>query len=399
MKFLELNRTCPVCGGVDKSFLMKQSFTEMSRGSLLASYDLVVCRGCGAAFADLIPDQEVFDQYYTEMSKYEFPQSGGSQSPADLKRFKEIADFVEPYLKQNLQILDIGCATGGLLAEMKKRGYRNLRGVDPSDLCCKLTHSLYDIRTSRATISNLDILNDKFDFLFLIGVLEHVNDIKSAVNGLASCMSSDGLIYIEVPDATSYDKFQGAPFQFFSIEHINFFSPQSLCNLMTNFGFECIFTEKIIRFLSSDAIEPAIGGLFRLNRKANLFNNIRFDFEALPALDRYISQSRELESKVLQQIDRLVESGRPLAIWGVGAHTLRLLKNSRLQKANLLAFIDSNNKYQGNFIDKTPIVSPSDFKNINAEILISSYVSENEIYQIITQKLGWTNTVHRLYQN
>ena len=396
---MDLNRKCPVCGIFNKSFLMQQSFTEMSHASLLSSYKVAVCKGCGAAFADVIPEQKIFDHYYSEMSKYEFPQNGGVQSPTDLARFKEIADFVEPYLKLNFHILDMGCATGGLLAEMKKRGYRNLLGVDPSNLCCEMTKSLYDIKTIRSTISNMDKLDTKFDFLFLIGVLEHLKDINSALRGLASCMSSEGLIYIEVPDATSYDQFQGAPFQFFSIEHINFLSPQSLRNLMANHGFECIFTEKIIRYLSPNAIEPAIGGLFRLRTKVDRLENVEFDFETLPALERYISRSRELESTVFAQIDQLVDAGRPLAVWGVGAHTLRLLTSSRLGKANLVAFIDSNIKYKGNFIAEIPVVPPSDFNGVDVEILISSYVSENEIFQTITQNLCWPNRIHRLYLN
>jgi len=43
--------------------------------------------------------------------------------------------------------------------------------------------------------------------------------------------------YIEVPDASIYYKGEDAPFQEFSPEHINFFGPDSLRNLMITNGF------------------------------------------------------------------------------------------------------------------------------------------------------------------
>ena len=65
------DRVCPVCKGDNKSLLFRQRFTEISEASLLAGFDVVVCRNCGFCFADHFPSQVVFDLYYREMSKYE----------------------------------------------------------------------------------------------------------------------------------------------------------------------------------------------------------------------------------------------------------------------------------------------------------------------------------------
>ena len=42
------------------------------QGGPIDGYDLVVCAACGTAFADGIPSQEEFDEYYRELSKYEY---------------------------------------------------------------------------------------------------------------------------------------------------------------------------------------------------------------------------------------------------------------------------------------------------------------------------------------
>ena len=69
-------RPCPVCGGVERRVLHRQRFLE---GPLGAGYDVVVCRHCGAGFADGIPAQEELDRYYAEQSKYTYNHAGGAE--------------------------------------------------------------------------------------------------------------------------------------------------------------------------------------------------------------------------------------------------------------------------------------------------------------------------------
>jgi len=41
---------CPVCNRAEKRLLLRQSFGSLSKGSLLAGFDLVSYAGCGADF-------------------------------------------------------------------------------------------------------------------------------------------------------------------------------------------------------------------------------------------------------------------------------------------------------------------------------------------------------------
>ncbi|MFO1431433.1 MAG: class I SAM-dependent methyltransferase [Candidatus Competibacteraceae bacterium] len=358
---------------------------------------MVICAACGAGYADDIPAQEAFDHYYAEMSKYEYTDRSGIQSETDLQRFREIANLVALHLQATHHLLDIGCATGGLLAEFKRRGFSNLLGVDPSPCCTQLTEQAYGIPSRSLSISALDRLGEQFDAIFLTGVLEHLREVDSSLNKVKACLRPGGLIYFEVPDATRYDHHFSAPFQFFSMEHVNFFSPTSLRNLLARHGFSCVFTERLIRYLSPKAIEPGVGGLFRWDStERSVITPVRDD-ETEPALQRYIQQSRNLEQRIQEKISALADTGRPLAVWGVGTHTLRLLETSRLPNTRIIAFIDSNVHYQGKTLVGKPVVAPSVFADRDTEILISSHTAEEEIFQFITQKLHWPNTVHRLY--
>ena len=391
------SRGCPACCGRNRRALFRQSFGALSQGSLLTGYDLVVCADCGAGYSDDIPTQDAFDRYYAEMSKYEYSDSAGIQTETDLSRFRETANLVTPHLKRDHRLLDIGCATGGLLAEFKRRGFSNLLGVDPSPACAKLTEQLYGIPAQALSISTLNQLGEPADVAILTGVLEHIRDVDSSLDSVKSCLREGGFIYVEVPDATRYDQHFSAPFQLFSMEHVNYFSPVSLGNLMARHGFSVVFTRRLIRHLSPQAIEPAIGALFRWEAANKSAASLGRDEETEPALVRYIQQSRVLEEKIQSKIAALADAAKPLAVWGTGTHTLRLLETSRLPQARIVAFIDSNVHYQGKTLAGIPVIAPSAFTDKNAEILISSQTAEQEIFQTITQKLRWPNVVHRLY--
>jgi len=393
------SRNCPVCLASEKREVFKQQFAALSVGSLMEGYSLVVCANCGAGYADGIPDQATFNHYYAEMSKYDYTGSGGIQTQSDFDRFQEVVSLIKPYLNNNHRIMDIGCATGGLLAEFKKQGFENLIGVDPSSASTEITQKHYGIPAKALPISALNQLGETVDAAILTGVLEHVRELDQSIEKIKTCLKKGSLIYFEVPDATQYDKHFSAPFQFFSMEHINFFSPQSLSNLMARHGFKVLFTKRLIRYLSPQAIEPAIGGLFVMEAEHSSSFKLNPDNETELALNRYIIQSKELEKNIQQKISKLADSQKPLAVWGAGTHTLRLLETSRLAEARISCFIDSNKHYQGKTLRGIPILSPSELNDPSIEILISSQTSENIIFDIIRNKLKYINSVHMLYKN
>lgn len=389
------SRHCPVCTDAKKTHLFRQTFATLSGGSLLDGFDLVVCQHCGAAYADNIPGQTDFDRYYAEMSKYEYAADVGIATPSDQARFREIVDFLQPHLLVSDRIIDIGCATGGLLAEFKLRGFTSLFGTDPSPSCARIARQLHGLRTQPVTIAQLETLQETFDLALLTGVLEHVREVDESLHRITSRLATTGLLYIEVPDASRYDQHFSAPYQLLSMEHINYFSPVSLVTLLARHGYEPVSVKRVLRQLSPQAIEPCVGGLFR--RSDTPAPLLQPDQETRLALERYIAQSAAVENRLHARIDALVAAAVPLAVWGTGTHTLRLLATSRLSAANIVAFIDSNPNYQGKNLVGKPVLSPAAFAGNLADILISSQVAENTIYTTITDSLRWPNRVHRLY--
>jgi len=359
-------------------------------------YDLVVCAECGMAYADGIPAREVFDIYYAQMSKYEQSQRSGELSSTDKERFAEVADMLAPHLRQSSRIVDVGCATGGLLAELQRRGFHHLLGLDPSPACAAVAKRLYGIEVRTMTLHELTALQERFDVVVLTGVFEHLPELDESITSLQKILQPDGLLYLEVPDASSYHQCFSAPYQFLSMEHVNFFSPASLRNLLARRGFDCVFARRVNRHLGPHSIEPAVAALFSPTGKGA---SAQRDLETEPGLLKYLASSRCLEEEIQQKIARLAESQVPLAVWGAGTHTLRLLETSKLASARIVAFIDSNPRYQGKQLRGIPILTPPQFQSADATILISSQVAESEIKDQIRNQLGWTHPIICFYEN
>ena len=231
-------RPCPVCRGLHSQPVHSQSFEQLSEIHLLDGYDVVVCQDCGAGFADGIPPQSIFDAYYRDLSKYEYEYRGGQGSEYDDLRFRELAKTIIPHIPgRHSRILEIGCATGQLLSILKEQGYENVLGVDPSPGCAKAAWDVYGISVQTHTILGIPTPDQPFDLLILIGVMEHIRDLDPAIDKIRALLAPRGRAYLAVPDAARFDSNQDAPFQEFSLEHLNFFSATSLTNLMQTRGF------------------------------------------------------------------------------------------------------------------------------------------------------------------
>lgn len=395
---MQNNRVCPVCKEDNKDLLFFQQFIEIAEASLLAGYNVVVCRNCGFCFADHIPDQAAFDRYYHEMSKYEHQDHSGQPSEFEMRQFPALVQFIQKYIPDpQVRILEIGCANGGLLNALKQAGYRNVLGVDPSPLCARNAERLYKIRVLTSALSDLKIGLGQFDFIILVAVLEHIKDLADAVTKLSDLLAPNGKLYIEVPDATRFTSSPDAPFQEFSIEHINFFSPNSLSNLMGTFGFSEVFSTQTAYEQTGTHTGYALRMVFQKEKENKPFT-LMPDHITMPALKKYIVASQEVEERIHKIMKQIVDNQKPLIVWGVGTHTQRLLATSRLINAKIVAYVDSNPNYQGKLLNGIPIINPQRLIDMSEPILVSSRIFQNEIVHQIRSELKLKNKVYTLYE-
>jgi len=389
-------RGCAVCGSAESRTLFRQTFAQASEGMLLRGYDVVVCTECGFGYADRVPEQSEFDAYYEQMSRYEFEYRGGEQSDFEARRFPVAANFIRALLPEPVaRILDVGCSNGGLLQALRQVGYTNVMGLDPSAVCVQTTGRLYGIPAVAGTLSSLPPHLGYFDLVILSAVLEHVRDLRTALIRARSLLRPGSLLYVEVPDVTRFACSSDAPFQEFSVEHINYFSVLSLRNLLGAEGFEMVEHART-ETMQGTFVSAELKAMFRLTEEARGLP-AEYDAETERVLTEYIHCSRGVEARIHAAIDPWVRSRKAIIIWGVGTHTQRLLATSALASANISAFVDSNQRYQGKLLNGLPILPPEALRERSEPILISSRFFQEEIKNQIRDGLGLNNELILLY--
>jgi 2-polyprenyl-3-methyl-5-hydroxy-6-metoxy-1,4-benzoquinol methylase len=379
-------RRCPVCGSAgERRIVDRQEFQE---GVLGHGYYVVVCGMCGAGYADGIPEQEVLDRHYSNQSKYAYEGTRGTESEYDFRRFEIIFDRLAPFLPAHgARILDIGCATGGLLSVFKRHGFNDVLGIDPSAACASAARRLYGIDVRVSTLGQLADWTQRFDLILMVGVLEHVREALSAVHDVGSLAASDGLVYVSVPDVLGFAACRNAPYQQFSMEHVNFFSSLSLNRVMAACGFAPKHEWRETVEWREGVDEPLASGLYQRAQTALP----GFDDTSGTALDRYVEASRRGHVRMLSRIEALVSGREPMIVWGAGALTRRLLATTPLGKANIVGFVDSNPHLQGTQLAGRKVLAPKEISGLLEPILICSVAFEHEIIELIRRRLLLTN--------
>lgn len=386
-----MSRPCPLCASPEKVLLHEQRFHNKAV-SLMEGYDVVACRNCGLAYADGIPSQQEFNEYYAVMSKYEFNDRDGAISEDQVRQFAKLVDFLTPHLpNKDALIVDIGCSTGGLLAELKSRGYRNLHGIDPSPSCAEMVKRLHGIEATAATIDSFR--SDRpIDVVILSAVLEHVVDFGSSMRAIRSLLSDNGMLLIEVPDAERFYAHISAPFQQFSIEHINYFTPRSMRNLLATFGFDVVDLRQEVNVFHS-VTDPDVYVLARKRQSGD--GEIVRDDVGESRLRQYIAECSKIDIEVRRLLaDKLTNKGK-IIVWGAGTHTQRLL-GCGLDPAQIAYFVDSNARYAGKKLQGVDIRSPAEIRD-DFPILISTYSYQEEIAAQIRNTLQLSNEIITIY--
>lgn len=390
-------RDCPICGSALRNVLFHQEFEAVDLATPVTGYNVVVCGRCGGSYADGIPDQPAFDRYYRDMSKYEYAQRGGAESEYDSRRLALIANIIAPHLEsRDVRILDVGCASGRLLADIRDRGFARVTGLDPSPACATAAARLYSVQVRTMTLAEIARAGESFDVVIMVGVLEHLRDLDEAFGHLRALLSDTGLLYVEVPDVTAFADWPNAPYQDFSTEHINFFSPISLSNLMLRHSFTRVFLEQNHREQSYKTVMSNLSAVYR-KEPASSRGEVQFDPQSAAGLERYLAQCAADDERLRAAIDGVVDAGRRILVWGVGTHTSRLMATSRLGDADIVAFIESNARYHGKTLHGRPILAPEALKDFHEPVLISSRVFEKEIADQIRRDLGCSNELILLY--
>ncbi|HEX4565635.1 MAG TPA: methyltransferase domain-containing protein [Vicinamibacterales bacterium] len=389
---IDIVRACPVCDGRKAEVLHSQRFVLSDDKKLAWSCAVVACARCDAAFADTPVTQKEYDELYAERSRYAAgPAAHATEHDRDTSRFREMAAAIRDVVPDpTAHIADVGCANGQMLAALGALGCTRLTGIDPSPGCVAQAGAIRGVEAHVGSLSHIPAGVGPFDLVILSHVLEHVRDLKAALRYLRSFLSSDGVVYVEVPDASRYTEFAWSPFQDFNTEHINHFSLVTLANLLRQCGLRPLVSGAKDILSAPGMPYPAIYWFGRLDPGVRPV--IERDHALVERLREYVRVSHRLMAAIdARLVDRLGD-GRPAVVWGTGELTAKLLAETFLERARVIAFVDGNPVNHGRTLRGLPILAPADLESSDAVIVVASILHHDSIVRAI-RGLGLRNPV------
>lgn len=100
---------------------------------------------------------------------------------------------------EELDVLDVGCGTGGMLAALGRFG--NVTGIDRSEEALRFARERNRGALARGTLERLPFADGSFDLVTSFDVLYHlgVSDDVGALNEIARVLRPGGLLLVRVP--------------------------------------------------------------------------------------------------------------------------------------------------------------------------------------------------------
>jgi len=391
------HRACAACGATSRTVCHHQRFVVPDGYPLPAEYDVVACQRCGFVYADADATQRDYDRFYSDWSKYDdsATSTGSGTCSYDAARLTQTArDIARVLPSRAATILDVGCATGGLLTALHEQGFSSVAGLDPSPRCAAACRER-GFQAYAGSIASPPPHMPKFDCLVFSHVLEHVLDIDSFFAAARSGITPGGYLYIETPDASRYVEYLYAPFQEFNTEHINHFSPRTLETAAIQHGFKRVVVEQKLLVTGKDKLYPAVFGMFQDNGTVADSKPIGRDVELGARIGAYIQRSQEQMTAIDRHIASKLAPATEIIVWGAGQLSMKLMALPSLKRLTVRAFVDSNPVLRGKQIAGAPVVGPHELLGTNQPILIATLLHAGEIAANI-RSLGLTNPIMEL---
>lgn len=376
-----MRKECPVCKSRCRTVLKKIRLAIPSYFHLPDEYDVVACNDCGFCYAATEATLEDYNYYYSFCNAYSgMPDE--SKGKTELNR--RAAGLVKALIKEDRELLDMGFGKGNLMRLLKAKGFCNVCGIDPSE------ESVVSMREEGFTAykGNIfdgisDALKGRFDCIFLFDVLEHLLYPDTAIERLGGYLRENGYLIISVPNYAWLSEDDSILANQFNQEHINYFSPVSLDNLLGKHGFYRSDDESIKKLQMTDGAELLM--VYRCPDK-NKVSGVAFtkDEFCQKSIMDYIKRNDELEQSVNSRLASFREHGNPVYVWGTGAYVMWLLSNTALEGMNIEAFIDNNPAKVGRELVGKQIISAGQIK-ADIPILICAMRYSQQIVNQIEQ--------------
>jgi len=267
----ERNRNCPRCGCAGsallaalpaRSFCAANSTYRTDWAELLAlggdeSYPLCRCEECRFVYAGWLPAPDFLERVYDRVIDEERGRRESLSYPWMARQLRIVALLLDRAQEawgleaRGRSVLDIGCSYGTQLRTLALAGF-DVLGVDSS---ARVRDFLEPTGVRCVPTVEHPAVADRYDVILLNEVLEHLADFREALRFVRERLADDGFVWISVPDFSDWRLDRAlreiragrlATRELNPWEHLNYFTPQSLREIVAEMGFREVERSEVI---------------------------------------------------------------------------------------------------------------------------------------------------------
>jgi 2-polyprenyl-3-methyl-5-hydroxy-6-metoxy-1,4-benzoquinol methylase len=236
--------SCPVC-------LHPVTAPALTGSDLLfeateKTFNLDVCASCRCLFLNPMPGADEIagfypTQYWWSSSKSE--RAGALRKLEAVYRNLALRDHVSFIVRaagnaRGLDLLDVGCGPGTLLALLKRRGFRPV-GVDFSEEAARVAEIENGIRVHVGSLQQANLAGKSFDIVTLFHVMEHVANPRLVLAEVSRILKPKGVVILQVPNIDSW-QFKAFGARWYGLDiprHVIDYSKDAMLKLLDDSGF------------------------------------------------------------------------------------------------------------------------------------------------------------------
>ena len=232
-------RRCWVCGSDESSHWKERNLDrpltpedfQITDSRYGVTWSLWQCQKCSFIFADGSELAELTG-FYEQLVDPSY-EEGAENRALQMRWLLQVGRNLKP---DGRTLLEIGAGTGLLIREAQKMGLEAV-GIEPSVSLVEAAHQINDVRLIQGIFPHTDVAERRFDFIFLVDVIEHVSDPVQLLRDSANALTDSGLLVVVTPDIGSVAaRLLRKRWWHLRLAHVGYFNDRSMAQAAKSAG-------------------------------------------------------------------------------------------------------------------------------------------------------------------
>lgn len=228
---------CPACGGTER----RGAFTKVS-------FTFCRCGSCETLYMSPRPSEAIMAEYYANSENYRywaehiFPASEAVRREKVQRPWLErVVDLCACHGVRQGTLLEVGPGFGTFVQLATESGlFERVVAVEPTPEMAAACRAR-GVAVVECRVEEAQHQLGAVDVAVAFEVIEHLFEPAVFVRGMADCVKPGGLLVLSCPNGMGFDiATLEARALAVDVEHVNLFNPESLCRLVTAYGFDVL---------------------------------------------------------------------------------------------------------------------------------------------------------------